>query len=259
MLTNSQIEQFHRDGFLLVPSVFTKKQVTEMRTFLVNLFNSKIQFPGDTRNFRNDIASKYPQLQWLLFYPSMISVLKSLLGNNFVFLPEMAAHYSNYSGWHKDTTSQECAGHKFHWQSNYLMVETAIYLQDNNEYGGGLDVIPGSHNYPDLYATSYGQEFLRNRKNYKSLQYSIPSKAGDLIIFHFRIDHKASLPKICSIDSIPTEQRKLAMFFACSANNEHVANYKNFLMSRADYQYLKNHQYSADLLNLTKEHNFILA
>lgn len=259
MLTSNQLEQFHRDGFLVVPSVITKKQVKELRDFLINIFNSNINLSGNTRNFRNDIASNYQQIRWLLFHPPIISALKSLLGNNFVFLPEMSAHCSNYSGWHKDTTSQECAGHKFHWQPNYLMVEAAIYLQDNNEYGGGLDVIPGSHNYPDLYATIAGQTSLRDSKNYKSLQYSIPSQAGDLTIFNFRIDHKATLPSKCSIESIPDDKRKLAMFFACSANNEHVKNYKSFLMSRTDYHYLKNHQYPSDLLNLANEHNIILA
>jgi hypothetical protein len=259
MLTNSQIEQFHRDGFLVLPSVLTNQQVTELRNVLMNLFKSEIKFKGDNKKFRNDICSRYTELQWLIFHPPIVSALKFLLGSNFVFLPEMAAHSSNYSGWHKDTTSQECGGHKFHWQDNYLMVEAALYLQDNNQYGGGLDVVPGSHRYADLYATAAGQKLLRNGKNYKSLQYSIPSKAGDLVLFHFRVDHKATLPTTCSIESIPPAQRKLAMFFACSTNNEHVTNYKQFLLSREDYHYLKTYQYPRDMLNLASEHNLILA
>jgi hypothetical protein len=79
-----------------------------------------------------------------------IEILRKLLGNDFVVLRECAAHFQGFGGWHKDTTSQEFAGHLFQWSENYLMVEVAYYLQDNDEeYGGGLDVEPGSHRKPD--------------------------------------------------------------------------------------------------------------
>ena len=258
MLNDSKIKRFHEDGFLLIPSVLTNDQVLTLKNFLINLFKSEIQFEGDTSQLRMDICTRYSELRWLLTHPPIVSALRSLLGNDFVYLPEMSAHQSFYSTWHKDTTSQENAGYKFQWQSNYLMVEAAVYLQDNDEYGGGLDVIPGSHLYPDIRNNPAAREFWQSITPPPSI-YSIPSKAGDLILFDFRIDHKATLPTKCPVESVPDERRKLAMFFACSANNEHMLKYKQFIFSRPNYHYLKGHQYPEDLLELVKKHNLILA
>ncbi|HEY9691117.1 MAG TPA: phytanoyl-CoA dioxygenase family protein [Oculatellaceae cyanobacterium] len=257
MLNHSQIEQFHKDGFLLVPSVFTQEQIGELREYLIKLFESDIQYHGDTGNFRLDICTRYPELRWLLTHPPMLSTLRSLLGDDFIYLPETAAHRSNYSTWHKDTTSQEYMGHTFQWQPNYLLIETAVYLQDNNEYGGGLDVIPGSHLYPDVRTNPNAHAFWQNISPQPSM-YSIPGKAGDLVLFHFRVDHRASFPLNCAVENVPEEHRKYAMFFAASANNEHAWHYKNYIASRPDYHYLKNHQYPEELLQLAQEHNFIL-
>ncbi|MEA5549891.1 phytanoyl-CoA dioxygenase family protein [Anabaena cylindrica UHCC 0172] len=258
MLNKNQLEQFHKDGFLLIPSVLTQEQVIEIRNSLINLFNSAIEFEGDTNNLRFDICNRYSEFRWLLIHPPIVSVLKSILGENFVYLPEMAAHTSFYSTWHKDTTSQEAAGHQFQWQSDYLMLEVAIYLQDNDEYGGGLDVIPGSHLYPDLTTNREAHEFW-SKITPPPYIYSIPSKVGDLILFDFRIHHKASLPTNCSVESIPDSKRKFALFFACSVNNDHVFIYKKFIYSRPSYYYLQDHKYQQDFLKLITDNGLILA
>ncbi|MBD2002374.1 MULTISPECIES: phytanoyl-CoA dioxygenase family protein [Cyanophyceae] len=305
-LTNSQIEQFHKNGFLVVSSVLTNEQVRELREFLLKLFESGIQRQSDDGCI--DICARYPELRWLLIHPPIVSALRSLLGNDFVYLPEMAAHDSCFGGWHKDTGSQEKAGHKFHYQPDYLMVQAALYLQDNGKYGGGLDVIPGSHLHPDKYITKNSRQSgwlslsklkrklyrqlakiqfvrtikgklnkLRSQKHLESNnlesfvshiplkpevpsqvgEYSIPSKAGDLVLFDFRLDHKASWPEVVPI---PLENRKLVFFFACSKNNENVAKYKKFLLSReVGYEYLKGHRYPKDLLELARKHGITLA
>ncbi|AFY35680.1 phytanoyl-CoA dioxygenase family protein [Calothrix sp. PCC 7507] len=258
MLTNSQIEQFHKDGFLLVPSVLEKEQVVELRNSLINLFNSKITFEGDTDHLRNDICNRYQEFRWLVIHQPIVSALKSLLGNDFVYLPEIGAHKSFYSTWHKDTTSQEAAGLQFQWQPNYLMIEAAIYLQDNDEYGGGLDVIPGSHLYPDLSTNSAAHDFW-SKITPPPYIHSVQSKAGDLILFDFRINHQASLPTKCSVNLIPDSKQKLAIFIACSANNKYVVSYKKFIYSRPSYHYLKDYQYQEDFLQLVRDNGLILA
>src|SRR5262249_3919397 len=72
---------------------------------------------------------------------------------SFIMLPENSATMNTFANrWHKDTTYLELNGHKFHWERDFLMVGAAYYLQDNSpEYGGGLDVEPGSHYQPDYF------------------------------------------------------------------------------------------------------------
>ncbi|HEY9300334.1 MAG TPA: hypothetical protein VIQ31_29035, partial [Phormidium sp.] len=60
-LTNSQIEQFHKNGFLVVSSVLTNEQVRELREFLLKLFESGIQRQSDDGCI--DICARYPELR----------------------------------------------------------------------------------------------------------------------------------------------------------------------------------------------------
>ncbi|MBM3465161.1 MAG: hypothetical protein FJX76_23945 [Armatimonadetes bacterium] len=65
-----------------------------------------------------------------------------------------------------------------------------------------------------------------------------------MVLFHFRIDHRGSEARLPR----PADYRKLGIFIPCSANNEHVANYRAWQELRVDYLWLKNgHDYPADL------------
>jgi hypothetical protein len=241
MLTAEQIVQFHRDGYLRIPNVLTPEQVGWLRTF----FQTKLDRPpqerllGDLEDILVEIHARYPEVKWLLFHQPTINILKSLLGDDFVVLRESAVQLNRFGGWHKDTSSQEKAGRTFHWDDSFLMIEAAYYLQDNSEeYGGGLDVEPGSHLKPDQFIGDGGrlQSAWRKASRLFTKQVSIPSKAGDLVLFHFRINHRATRPRQAEAAN---ERRKLAIFFACSRNNHHIGAYYDFLTSRPEYGYLK--------------------
>jgi len=267
VLDRERCKAFERDGYLLVSQAFSQAQVAELRSALTRIFDSPLQLadqpkrPGPAAGVRMDICARYPELRWLLVHPPMLGALRSLLGDDFVFLPEMSAHDSGFGGWHKDTTAQEKAGLHFHWDPDYLMVEAAIYLQDNNQFGGGLEAIPGSHRKPDRYVGN-GLGFVdKVRDKLDALRLlpmgrSLPSRAGDLLLFDFRIDHRATYPRVDS--PAPPEQRKLAIFFACSRNNRHAASYRDYISSRPDYGYMKDHRYPDELTKLAAERGISL-
>jgi len=284
MLNTRQIKQFHRDGFIVVPSVLTKEQAAELRSFLIRVFDAGAKFEGDAPGTRYDVYSRYPELHWVLFHPPILSSLKSLLGDNFVYLPEMAAMDSSFGDWHKDTSTQEVEGYLYQYEPDYFIVEVGLYLQDNSEeYGGGLDVIPGSHicSPPDKYAQrrrppkgALGRfwrdikdklryEKIRiketiglNKEKLKPGQYSVPNNAGDLVIFDYKLDHKATWAKK---KPIPEENRKIGLFFGCSVNDDYARRYSQFLASRPHYSFLKNHRYAEKLQELARENNVTLA
>ena len=292
MLTQDQIKSFHENGFLVVPSVLTPEQMRSLRSSLEAIF-ARPPAAGDTVSIRNDVFARNPELWWMLTEPRILSSLRSLLGDDFVYFPESAAHDHSFGGWHKDTTTGEQAGEDFHLQPDFLMVQTGFYQQDNGPYGGGLDVVPGSHLQPDTYVKRHwgaqaawrlqqvrlsaersGRSLLRPLKRafvgpaqtagqvirLKSDSphpgaYTVPSRAGDFVIFHVRLDHKASWPEKTPI---PADKRKLALFTVCSANNRHVDAYKQFLLRRAEYPYLRNHRYPPDLLKIASQHSIHL-
>jgi hypothetical protein len=170
-----------------------------------------------------------------------------------------------FGGWHKDTSSQERVGHTFHWDRDYLMVEAGFYLQDNDtEFAGGLDVEPGSHDRPDEYVHPKPRWFITRvlrrltgkRDDESKNALSIPSKAGDLVIFHFRINHRATQPKN---HAFPLDKQKMAIFIGCSRNNSHVASYHDFTVTRSDGAYLSDFSYPREFLEECAKHGVTLA
>jgi ectoine hydroxylase-related dioxygenase (phytanoyl-CoA dioxygenase family) len=245
MITQEQKNFFDKNGYLLVPNILNPQQVKDLREYLRPKFElpAEKKCKGDSNQFLFDIFSRNPALRWLLFHEPTVLVLRSLLGDDFVVLREAAAHFEMFGGWHKDTTSQERAGQKFQWDDDFLMVEVSYYLQDNSEeFGGGLDVQAGSHLKPDYFANpnkknavSKVRERIFGAREEESI--SIPSKAGDLVIFHFRANHKATSR---TNNNPPPARQKMAIFTACSTNTPHVQRYHDFIASRPSYVYLQN-------------------
>jgi hypothetical protein len=288
MLVEVQRNKFNRDGYLLVPSVLSLAEVKKLREFLAPKFArpAEQRFPGDTENILFDLVGRYVETRWLLFHPQVVDTLRSLLGDHYAVLRETSAHHEIFAGWHKDTAAQEAAGHRFQWRDDFLMVEAGFYLQDNtDEYGGGLDVVPGSHRIPDPVTKSpaigykaeeqtfvqkvagrvksamkkvWGESTAKVEQKEEPLAgcVSVPSKAGDLLIFDFRINHRATPRRGSKPSRIPD---KMAIFFPCSRNNEHVRAYQDFIASRKDYIYLQNFSYSEDFTRQAKAAGIVLA
>ncbi|MHA4843883.1 phytanoyl-CoA dioxygenase family protein [Flavitalea antarctica] len=259
-----------KQGYVVIPSVLTSEEVSKARVLLTNIFATKSPYKGDIVNvppYGNayvDVFTRYKELRWILFNSKLITPLKQILGDDFIFIPETAIHDSGFGGWHKDTTSQESRGKLFQWEPDFLMVQVGIYLQPNGIYGGGLDVIPFSHKKRDRYANVLKPkltERIRNKMYRMKIgsnpynEYTIPSKAGDMIVFDLRLDHKASFPLK---KPIPEEHRKLAIFMIASANNRHAQNYVDYISSREDYHYLQNHEYPEDLIQEAAEKSITL-
>jgi hypothetical protein len=257
-----------KNGWVSFSGILSPEEVKKARSQLLKIFSQPSPFAGDVNrhpslgNIYIDPFTRYRELGWILFHPKLLTVLKSLLGDDFVVVPEMSLHDSGYGVWHKDTTSQESNGHMFHWDQDFMVVQVGIYLQDNTfEYGGGLDVVTKSHKKRDRFANvvkpsiwERGRIKLHRLKlsSNPNPSYTIPSKAGDMVVFNLRLDHKASAP---AVTPIPEANRKLSIFMVCSENNRHARSYTDYISSRPDYQYLNNHKYPADLLREAEEHS----
>jgi ectoine hydroxylase-related dioxygenase (phytanoyl-CoA dioxygenase family) len=295
VLTDEDIARFHTDGYIVVADVLTQDQVAELRRSVRPLFEESGTASGPNAGSKvvNDVLSVWPRSREMVFAPEVLSAVRSLLGEDAVLLAESAAHLQAFGGWHRDTTSQERAGLRFHDDDDYLMVELAFYLQDNTEQnGGGLTVLPGSHralderrlDAPDLadpqwwsrlpkpVATVAGKLRFRLRDLRSALRtragredrafrrrrhaVRIPSRAGDLVIFDFRIVHHATPHRG---RSVPQNPEKLAVFFACSRANEHVANYYRFLLGRPDYGWLRDWSAPGELVAEAERNGIRLA
>ncbi len=275
MLNREQIDFFKRNGYILIPNVLKKEEVDYLRNRIMNHINNKDFSNIKTNKVIEDPYELFPDFIGITLKSEVIDVIKCLLGQNPVLMPETAIHIGFYTGWHKDTTNINQAGLNFHESKDYLMVEAGFYLQDNDELGGGLVVMEGSHLTKDPYITGehYKVNFFERIKNkifkinednrerinpYKHKIVNIPSKAGDLVIFNFKTNHRASRPLNVSIDEIPSEKRKIAFFNAFSINNSTAKEYLEYICNRNEpfYKNIKNRKVDPNLYKLSKDSKF---
>ncbi len=278
MLSQEEITSFRENGYLLIPAVLTKDEVDHLRKRILGIFSSgewkKSEF--NTERVLSDVYNTFPEFLDITITKKIVGIIVDLLGTKPVLMPETSIHYKFYTSWHKDTTSQEKAGNQFHYKKEALMLEAGFYLQDNtNDYGGGLTVMPGSHKTSDNFTLERPERNLFQKIKNKIAEapeekdeyvnphrhkiLDIASKAGDLVIFNFLTNHRATLPKVCKTDEVPYEKQKLAFFNAYSINNATANEYYNYIKSRTEpfYKYLNIRKPNSEILKKAQDLDFI--
>ena len=253
MLTPEERQQFEEQGYVVVPGVLVPEQVWGLRQFLQRQFDlpAERRYDGDMDGFLFDVYNRYPEMRWLLFHEPTIDVLRDLLGTDFVVLRGVPPSASSSGTGTRTRRRTERAGHRFH-------------DDDRLPHGGGGLLPAGqrsrarwrarrrarSHRRVDPFA---GRTLLQRAwgkvaggpKAASPDVLTVPSQAGDLVIFHFRLNHKATPRHQPPPAGAPA---KLAVFQACSANTRHVAAYHDFITDRPNYVYLRGFAYPPDLV-----------
>jgi hypothetical protein len=213
---------FCQKGFVQLPQVFSPEDVAAFRAAAIDVLPpAKPPYQPQSSN----TALFDEPFRRVLRNDLLIRALRELLGEDFLFINEFALHDSIYAGWHSDTASPEAkGGHEFHWSPAFLMLNAAIYLQDNDDNGGGLDVVPGSHLRDDPCAIT--MKGGRQARGAYDDAVTIRSKAGDVVMFHLRISHRASVTKRPASNHV---ERKLALFLIAGANNAPTRRYRTWL------------------------------
>jgi len=216
--------EFCQNGFVIVPKVFTPEEIAAFRSLALNILPPNQ--PPYTNQFINQAPFAEKLFRETIFRNArFVAAFRELLGDDFTFINEAGLHDSFHAGWHSDTTSPEAkGGHEFHWSPEFSLINAAIYLQDNNGNGGGLDSVPGSHMRDDPYAIT-----LRRENNFPPSHrvaedagdpyreaVTLRTTTGDVVFFHVRTWHRSSVPTKPAVDD---RRRKLAFFLLAGRNN----------------------------------------
>lgn len=221
------LEKFGENGVARVPQVLSKEEVKSLREHLLRKADEK-STSESAPTYLSGLLFHDEKLQGLFFIPKIVESLKAVLGADYAILPEATAHRGYFSTWHQDTETLEGEGFRFHFDPEYRIVQAGIYLQDNTaERGGGLDVVPRSHHWRSRLKRAWILRALRKCPwLVSSLVQTIPSEAGDLVVFDLRMIHQGSQPR----GPQPTgAEAKLSIFMACSRNNPCAAQYAAYL------------------------------
>tara|TARA_B100001778_G_C18483603_1_gene581540 strand:- start:7 stop:954 length:948 start_codon:yes stop_codon:yes gene_type:complete len=155
MLENAQ--NFKKDGFLISKPIVAENEIKSVRLELDNEFLQFDRGKGSTLSIGDIKDTKLVKKIISFLYSEetkeIISNLESYYNKPVSLLPplEIMKNYHvnlrTHLGWHRDCGGEleyEYCKKKLS-SSNYLFTKVGIYLQNNTDYGGSIDIIKTSH------------------------------------------------------------------------------------------------------------------
>jgi hypothetical protein len=232
-------------------SVYSSEEIAKYRSDAALIFaQSELDKQVDSKTIRTNVLFRFPQLREVFRNGKLMAGIESVLGKDCLLLPESGLHDSGlFGGWHRDTGSSENAGRKYHFEKDFHLVNVAIYLQDNNEdYAGGLDIVPGSQHtrrswWEKQKSANRRVKFVLSHLDRRGLlpksvlhvkkgAHTIRSAVGDAVLFHFQCEHRPTHPKVVPV---PDSHRKLAIFLTFSKNNKFAHEYVDYFCGASPY------------------------
>ena len=209
MLTESQIEAYRRDGYLVIPRLIQGEQLALLRDLtdrivaeargvttnddLYDLEPSHSASLPRVRRLKPAIFKRYDFFRALTRDPKITAILTGLLGPNIRLyggkLNMKSAGYGSPVEWHQDWA--------FYPHTNDDVLATGIYLDDCDLDNGPLMVIPGSHHGPthDHHADGRFCGALDPELSQVDIAKAVPlmGPAGSMTIHHARLVHGSAL------------------------------------------------------------------
>lgn len=238
--------EFSKNGFVHLKNVFSEEHCEKFRTQILDKFNElkALYSRHGGRRLTQTQAFSIPGLCEPLVNKKVVQALKGILENEYTMIPNFTVHKNYFSvsqstiakipipnryGWHIDAGGEAVIPD--HLNPDYRVIKCGLYLQENAEFGGGIDVVPGSHRL--LLKTGLNRLDRKSRDIKSKLgiifnNKTVPIKKGDVVIFDSFLMHSATQPKgifekITEHDkkknhypSMPPEKTKITLYFdAC--------------------------------------------
>jgi phytanoyl-CoA hydroxylase len=209
MLTPRQVEDYRRDGYVVIPRLIQGDQLDELRALtdriveeargvaanddLYDLEPSHSAAMPRVRRLKPVIFKRYAFFRALTRDPKITSILSQLLGPDIRLyggkLNMKSAGYGSPVEWHQDWA--------FYPHTNDDVLATGIYLDDCDLANGPLMVVPGSHLGP-TYDHHAGGRFCGAFDPGASgvdVGRAVPlmGPAGSMTIHHARLVHGSAL------------------------------------------------------------------
>ncbi len=232
-LSETQIEQFHQDGYLILPDLFDEVEVKVLQDAadtVYSLDREEVFRESDAKTARTAFAAHtYNEAFCRLGrHPRLIEPVEQLLGGK-VYMHQYkvnakAAFTGEVWQWHQDYGT---------WSRDDLMPEPramniALYVNEAVEFNGPLWMIPGSHKQGvfeaghDLQTTSYPLWTLDKKTITRLVDdggiVSAKLKAGSVLMFYSTLVH-------CSPPNLSPWPRTIVYLSLCHVDN-HIRRFK---------------------------------
>ncbi len=232
-LVQSQLEQFERDGYLFLPSLFSREEIKALTDEVPALYAQRR--PENVREKTGDVvrtnfaAHLYSEpFAKLARHPRMVEPVRQVFGED-VYMHQFKingkmAFDGDLWQWHQDYGT---------WRNDDLMPEAramnvAIFLDAVNDFNGPLMFIPGSHRLGVLQAehdtstTSYplwtiNQDTIRKLVERGGIV-APKGPAGCMILFHGCLVHAST--------SNLSPWNRVSVYLSLCAVSNHIRRFK---------------------------------
>ncbi|MFK8038656.1 MAG: phytanoyl-CoA dioxygenase family protein [Crocinitomicaceae bacterium] len=248
-------EKFDRDGFLLLKNVLSTDEVKLLREVAYKTVKED-EKKGTLfmhRFAKNHLGclSNIPEFKSLIINDKIINIAEKVLGKKPVFFGDSIFEIGIGSrGFHKDTSERKKQNHP-DWTEDYPIIRIAFYLEDHDNYSGGLKVRIGSNK---TVKTNVGKPYI------------IPSNAGDAIVFSLRTSHAGNAVRLKLAPSLslhnslekripdflklPEEKERISIFLTYGLKSSALDRYMNFMRNHPVYQKrIEKSEYPESLIN----------
>jgi len=154
-----KINLYNHSGYLTGPTLLNESEISYLRNSIEETFSKK-NFPKSLSIFELQNSDAIKKILSLMNSSWIIMTLKEIgnfYNSDISILPTFNIQRNNHLdrlnsrgiGWHRD-----CGGEmeydycsKKLSEKSYIFGKIGIFLQENSEYGGCIDLIPGSHKH----------------------------------------------------------------------------------------------------------------
>lgn len=223
-LSNKQVKDYHRDGYLMIEQALTSAQLSSLQTITHDFIEQSREVTDNNEVFDLDERHcatqprpnriKTPHLQhpayWdLIRSDNILSLLKPLLGDNIRLQNSKLNAKAGDGGaavqWHQDWS--------FYPHTNDDLLAIGVLLSDVGENDGPLQVVPGSHKGDALPHNDSGVfcgavDPSHPDANLDSAV-TLTGRAGDMSIHHVRTLHGSAPNR--------SENPRLLLLYECGA------------------------------------------
>ena len=198
--------QFSRYGFIHVKGVLDAGETAALRRHLFGMYDAAGARSGQkVRDLGPRISLNTPEIYRLPLLEPIIRSLKEILEPRFTMLPDLGVSKNQVGlsggarnpGWHWDASSE--GKRAYLYEPGYRLVKCGLFLQENTEdYGGGVDIVPGRHRWPLKSGNvnlNYKAKNLLDLIGMRFRWTMAKLEPGDFLAFHSCLPHRSTLPR----------------------------------------------------------------
>jgi ectoine hydroxylase-related dioxygenase (phytanoyl-CoA dioxygenase family) len=216
------VEQFHRDGFLVVPDALAPEQVERLRAGVEGAFaepcaEAEVYGAGLAKIWRPKMFERGPEFEELVDNPRIIDLVEAILGKDCHLIANSALRTGpgdGISNWHADEVIRFPRPEDVPLDPRIpvpcFVLNFNYYLCDVDEELGPTQFVPGSHRS--------GRQPRPRELSYEGREvFSAVGKAGTAVVWHDQTWHRGapnrSKDRVRWVQQAPYGRRFIAQRF----------------------------------------------